>query len=87
MRTGGIRYKEDDVVDDEKKILMDQVRELTKIVELKDEEIRKKDTEIREQKFQIQDMNLLIQEVQNRTDELLKEEKFSKKKLKERAEI
>ena len=87
MRTGGIRYKEDDVVDDEKKILMDQVRELTKIVELKDEEIRKKDTEIREQKYQIQDMNLLIQEVQNRTDELLKEEKFSKKKLKEANEL
>lgn len=87
MRTGGIQYKEDDVVDDEKKILMDQVRELTKIVELKDEEIRKKDTEIREQKFQIQDMNLLIQEVQSRTDEILTEEKSSKKKLKEANEL
>lgn len=68
-------------MDDEKKILMDQVRKLTKIVELKDEEIRKKDTEIREQKFQIQDINLLFQEVQSRTEEILTEEKSSKKKL------
>lgn len=74
-------------MDEEKKILMDQLKELTKIVELKDEEIRKKNTEIREQKFQIQDMNLLIQEVQSRTDEILTEEKSSKKRLKEANEL
>lgn len=74
-------------MDDEKKILMNQVSELTKIVELKDEEIRQKNMEIREQKFQIQDMNLLIQEVQRRTEEILTEEKSSKKKLKEANEL
>mgnify|MGYP004473036853 CR=1 FL=1 len=74
-------------MDEEKKILMDQLKELTKIVELKDEEIRQKNTEIREQKFQIKDMNLLIQEVQSRTEEILTEEKSSKKKLKEANEL
>lgn len=74
-------------MDDEKKILMNQVSELTKIVELKDEEIRQKNMEIREQKFQIQDMNLLTQEVQRRTEEILTEEKSSKKKLKEANEL
>lgn len=74
-------------MDEEKKILMDQLKELTKIVELKDEEIRKKNTEIREKKFQIQDMNLLIQEVQRRTEEILTKEKKSKKKLKEANEL
>lgn len=45
--------KEDKILDEEKKILMDQLKELTKIVELKDEEIRQKIRKFENRNFRL----------------------------------
>lgn len=74
-------------MDNEKKILMEQVKELSKIVELKDEELLQKNTEIQKQRFEMQDMKLLLQTVQSRTEEIVKAERKSKEELNTANEI
>lgn len=59
----------------EKKILMEQVSELSKIVDLKDEEIR-------ELKFKLQDVKLLMQSIKKRSGEVLAKEKKAAEDLK-----
>lgn len=60
---------------DEKKILLEQVSELSKIVDLKDEEIR-------ELKFKLKDMSLLIQSLKKHSAEILEKEKKAAEDLK-----
>jgi hypothetical protein len=59
----------------EKKILMEQVSELSKIVDLKDEEIR-------ELKFKLQDVKLLMHSIKKRSGEVLAKEKKAAEDLK-----
>lgn len=64
----------------EKKILMEQVNELSKIVDLKDEEIR-------DLKFKLQDMNLLMQSLKKRSGEVLEKEKKAAEDLETTKEL